>query len=887
MNLKKIFPFIIILVVGLVGSCKKDEVVGVRPTVLSTDAANNATNVAINNKISATFSVAMNSATITATTFTLQQGTTSVSGTVGSTGATATFTPSVNLALNTVYKATITTGAKDMAGTALATNYTWSFTTVAILDATLPTVISTDPANNAIGVVLNHLIITNFNGAMDPTTITSSTVTVKQGTTSVAGAVTASSTAATFTPTNNLDASKIYTVTITTGVKNIAGKALASNYTYSFTTGTTLDTTAPVVSSTDPLNNATAVALNKVLAITFSKAMNPSTISATTFTLKKGTSEVSGTITYTGTVASFTPSVALSGSTAYTATITTGAKDLAGNALAANTAWSFTTAGAPDVTAPTVSSTDPLGDATAVALNKVVSITFSEAMDPLTISATTFTLKLGTTAIAGTVAYTGTTATFTPSAALTAGIYTATLTTGAKDVAGNALAANKVWSFTTVPAPDTIVPTVSSTDPINSALAVPLNKLVKIIFSEAMDPLTISATTFTLKLGTTPVIGTVTFAGTTATFTPSTALVSGVYTATISTGAKDLAGNALAASTVWTFTTVTAGPDTTPPVANSTDPLNNATGVGPTNVVAITFSEAMDPLTINASTYTLKLGTTAVAGTVSYSGTTATFTPSNALAAGVYTATITTGAKDLAGNALAANVIVTFTVSGTVPTLAAVNLGSAINYVILAKSAVSNISISAITGDLGLSPAATSFYTGFALTNATGFATASQVTGKLFAADMAPPTPINLTTAVNDMITAYNDAAGRPTPDFLELATGNIGGKTLTPGLYKWTTNVTAPSSVVISGGPNDVWIFQTSGNLLVSNAVNITLSGGAQAKNIFWQVAGQATFGVNSHFEGIILCQTGINFQTGASFNGRALAQTAVTLDGNTIVKP
>ena len=219
--------------------------------------------------------------------------------------------------------------------------------------------------------------------------------------------------------------------------------------------------------------------------------------------------------------------------------------------------------------------------------------------------------------------------------------------------------------------------------------------------------------------------------------------------------------------------------------------------------------------------------------------------------------------------------------------MAVIDLGAAGNYVILAKTAINNISTSAITGDLGLSPAATSYVTGFSLTNATGYATSAQITGKIFAADMADPTPINLTTAVSNMITAYNDAAGRPSPDFSELGTGNIGGKTLTSGLYKWTNSITMPSEVTISGGANDVWIFQIAGDLSMSPAVKITLVGGAQAKNIFWQVAGQATFGTTTHFEGIILSMTGITFQTGASMNGRALAQTAVVLDGNAITKP
>ncbi len=325
----------------------------------------------------------------------------------------------------------------------------------------------------------------------------------------------------------------------------------------------------------------------------------------------------------------------------------------------------------------------------------------------------------------------------------------------------------------------------------------------------------------------------------------------------------------------------------TPPTVNSTSPTNNATDVPRNNSITIEFSEAMDPATINSSTVVVKQGANVVSGTVTYSGTTATFIPTNSLLAlSNYTVTVTTGAKTLAGIALAANSVSSFTTGGSTALRTTVNLGAAANYVIVAKTAINNSSTSAITGDLGLSPAATSYITGLALTNATGFATSSQVTGKVYAADMADPTPVTLTTTVNNMITAYNDAAGRTLPDFVELGTGNIGGKTLTQGLYKWAGNVTIPTSIVISGSATDVWIMQIAGNLNASSAINVTLSGGALAKNIFWQVAGQVTLGTTSHFEGIILSQTGITMQTGAVLNGQALAQTAVILDANVITK-
>jgi len=223
--------------------------------------------------------------------------------------------------------------------------------------------------------------------------------------------------------------------------------------------------------------------------------------------------------------------------------------------------------------------------------------------------------------------------------------------------------------------------------------------------------------------------------------------------------------------------------------------------------------------------------------------------------------------------------------------LATVNLGKASTFAILTKSGITNVPASQITGDMGVSPIAGTAITGFALVmdRTNTFSRSPQVTGKVYAANYASPTPANLTTAVSNMQTAYTDAAGRKNPNFTELYAGDLSSKTLVPGLYKWSTSVIANKNVTLKGGPNDIWIFQISGNLTVASGVKFTLSGGAQAKNIFWQVAGGAgaTLGTTSHFEGTILAKTAIHLQTGASMNGRALAQTAVTLDHNTLVIP
>ena len=220
---------------------------------------------------------------------------------------------------------------------------------------------------------------------------------------------------------------------------------------------------------------------------------------------------------------------------------------------------------------------------------------------------------------------------------------------------------------------------------------------------------------------------------------------------------------------------------------------------------------------------------------------------------------------------------------------APLDLGSASSYTILAKTGISNVTGSSITGNIAVSPAAATYITGFSpvADPSNQFSTSSAVVGNIYAADYAVPTPSNLTTAVSSMETAYTDAAGRNPPNFNELATGNIGGLTLTPGLYTWTTTVTIPNDVTISGSATDVWIFQTTGDVTMSAAKNIILSGGAQAKNIFWQVAGQVTIGTTAHFEGIILCKTAITLQTQASLHGRMLAQSFVALDNNAVTQP
>jgi hypothetical protein len=333
-----------------------------------------------------------------------------------------------------------------------------------------------------------------------------------------------------------------------------------------------IDTTPPTVSSTSPANGSTDLALNSSVSATFSVAMTNATLNTASYTLRPtaGGAAVIGSVSVGGKTATFTPTTSLTASTQYTATITTAAADAAGNALASNYNWQFTTGAAPDTTPPTVSSSSPTNFATGITLNASVSVTFSEAMTNATLNTASFTLQpsAGGAAIAGTVSVNGNTATFTPTASLAGNTqYRAMISTAAADAAGNALATNYNLLFTTGAALDTTPPAVISTSPPNGGTGVALNSTVSATFSEAMTNATLNTASFTLHRVTAgnPIVnGTVNISGNTATFTPTASLAANMqYIATITTAVTDAAGNALAADYSWTFTTALAAPNGT------------------------------------------------------------------------------------------------------------------------------------------------------------------------------------------------------------------------------------------------------------------------------------------------------------------------------------
>lgn len=545
---------------------------------------------------------------------------------------------------------------------------------------------------------------------------------------------------------------------------------------------------------------------------------------------------------------------------------------------------------ATDTTAPRVSTTSPADRATGTAINRLIAATFSEDMNAPSVVAAFSVTGPGVVPVDGTSTYDvgSNMATFAPSVNLTSDTaYTATITTHARDLADNTLRNDFEWTFTTGITPDTTAPRVNSTHPVNAATGVVVNTRITATFSEEMSPATITAGSLILNGPNVAFVpGTVTYAavGAMATFTPAVNLEPGTsYTATVTTGVQDLADNALAINRTWVFTTASGAPamDTTSPMVSSTNPANNATNVPINQGINATFNEAMDPLTLSAAHYGVT-GSDAesVAGTVSYdpSSNIATFVPAGGLAPSTtFTACITTGVNDLAGNALASAFDWTFTTAAEPEEQTSVDLRSAGTFAILAGAGVTNVNNpgTTINGDIGTSP-----------TPAVGGFPPGVLNGTLHAAD-----PI-AELAKLDLTAAYNDAAGRSL-NVVTIADGELGGLTLAPGLYMSAPGSFAITSVDLTldaqGDANAVYIFQMpSSTLTVGNGRQVILSGGARAANIYWQVGTSATLGTTSVFKGTIMADQAITLETGATLDGRALARiAAVSLDTNVITIP
>jgi hypothetical protein len=800
-----------------------------------------------------------------------------------------------------------------------------------------PLVGAITPGNGSIGVPVNQALTATFSEPMSPSSINNTSFTLTgPGGVQVGGLVayTSSGSFATFTPSANLAYNSLYTATVTTGAANTLGVEPASNYTSTFTTAV-----QPTVLSTAPASGATGVPVNQVLSVTFSKAVNCATLSPTTFTVTgPGAIAVTGTVGCSGSVATFTPGGGVfAANTLFSATITTGVTDTAipADPLAANYTWAFRTVTAVGPLA--VISTAPANAATSVPTNQAITATFSNALNAATIIASTFTLKttVGGVVVSGPVTYVvaGSVATLTPPSLAAGTQYTATITTAVTDLAGNVLASNYVWTFTTAAIANTTMPTVASTIPLTAATNVPISQTLSATFSKAMSAATINATTFSLAgPGTTAVAGQVTYAsiGDTATFTPTANLAaSTLYTATITTAVADLEGNAMAANYVWTFTTGTVGNAIKPEVV-STVPGNGATGVVLNQAISATFTAAMNPLTITTATFQLTgPGSTVITGMVSYDPINfiATFTPSVPLtASSSYTAVLTTGANDLSGNPLGTTGAPnpwTFT-TGTALAIASVNMGTAALFGDFGGTAgmTNSGNLTVINGNIGTTAVSTGVVdlhdTAGCSYSETPVYTGGLVNGTIYTA--APPPTLQCTpnegTGVTaavaaqtaaDALTAYNTLVAFPNgldvsvcPGCGGGGAGELGTRTLAPGIYKSAPgyyNLTLGDLTLdAQGNANATWVFQMASYLTVGSPTahrSVLLVNGAQAKNVFWQVGSFATInGIlgGGTMSGTIIAQQGASVSTVGvaavtTINGRVLSLGPSVTIVNTVI--
>ena len=596
--------------------------------------------------------------------------------------------------------------------------------------------------------------------------------------------------------------------------------------------------------------------------------------------------------------------------------------------------------------APTVTSVVPAPNATGVAINgTLISATFSEPVNPI-IGTASFTVTCAAPCVnpAGTVSLNAakTTATFTlaPGTSLFPNtLYTGTVTGASSIATGLAMTAPFVWHFTTGATPDTTRPRVASTNPATTSPGptpgVPTNTSLLAVFTEEMAPATINNTSFTVTCAAPCVspTGNVTYTpGTrTATFAPQSMLAPNTtYTATITTAATDLAGNALAGNQaplpaasnyIWTFTTG-AGPDAVPPTVTTVSPPDLAANVCPQTTISATFSKAMNPATINTATFTLQtsgppLGAP-LGGTVTYDTSTqvATLTPTSALLSSTnYTATVTTGAKDLAGNSLAADKVWTFTVGSAPCSLPPPNpLGSAAPFGNLGGTAgtTNNGLLTVVNGDLGTTSTTTSAITGFhdlngdiytetptdaGLVNGTIYTCTVSTLGPTAAA-VNPAHCAIATQARLDAQTAYNKLSPALLPGG-NMAFAQLGGLTLFPGVYKSPSgsflltgnNLTLDAQ----GDANAVWVFQAASSLTVGDAAvprSVILINGAQAKNVYWQIGSTAIINPSGGgtMVGTIIASSGIAISTVGNvaivtLNGRAIGLNASVTMTNTVI--
>ncbi|MCX6320551.1 MAG: ice-binding family protein [Bacteroidia bacterium] len=947
MEPKKLLTTLALVSVVLIAGCKKDtfvEIPGICPIVISTVPANLATGVPLNQVITATFNKVMNPATITQASFTVK-GASAITGTVSYSGTTATFVPSSPLAPNTTYTGTITRSVKDLIRQSPKYDYVWTFTTISQYTVTVS-------SNPIAGGTTSGSGTFNSGSSVTVTAAANTGYTFTNWTES--GTVVSTTTPYIFTISGNrtlvANYTARYTVALSTNPSTLSNQPTGSG---TFNSGASVTVTAVANTGytfTNWTESGTAVSTtaaytftisgNRTLVANYTAAVSSYTVAVSSNPLAGGTQTGAGTynsgasvtvtaVANTGyTFTNWTESgTAVSTTAAYTFTIS-GNRTLVANYTAAVSSYTVTLSASPLAGGTqTGAGAYNSGASVTVTATPAIGYTFTYWTEFGTVASTNptyaFTISGNRTLVAN---YASIVYSVTLSANPSAG---GTPSGGGAFNYGNSatVTANTAtgYTFTNWTESGTIVSTTASytfTISANRTLVANFTintytlTVIAVNGSVVKDP---NQATYnygtSVTLTATPNTG-YSFSGWTGDTKgdyPSNTLtvimnanktVTANFIAIYTVMVSPLPANGGSASGGGTFNSGSSV--TVSGVANTGYTFTKWTeGVNDVSLLAnYTFTISGDrTLVANYTINTYTLNVTATNGTVSKDpatgpynyGTTVTITAS---ANSGYTFTSWSG--DYVGTVSPAsilmnankNITANFTLNSAVcPTI--VDLGKSGDYVILAESGISTTGTTSVTGNMGISPAAATFITGFDLILPAGgaFSTSSLVVGNIYAPGYASPTPSNLTTAVDNMHTAYTTANGLVSPaPTTEYMAGNLNGQTLAAGIWKWSSGVSITNGITLDGGSDAcaTWIFQIAGDLTVANGAIITLSHGADAKNIFWVVAGsKAQLGTTVDFKGNILCKTLISLNTGANVKGRLLAQTAVTLIASTVVLP
>lgn len=653
------------------------------PQAVSTNPADQAFDVPLNTIISVQANVPVDPGTVNSNTFTVRdaQSGTVVSGkfSLSADQKSFSFLPDAPLAAGQTYFVTFAIGdgvigVTDLAGNPLvcATVCNFQFTTAFLADNTPPAVVGVSPADQTTGVPINTQVVVQFNNPIDELNLDQVTLNSANGPVAAVPVLTNSQTTLILTPLVPLTESTLYTVMVA-GVQDLAGNPLPAPVTAAFTTGNVADLAAPFVASISPANNSSAVPLNAVIQVQFTKRMDALTITPATFQVAPFIASLgnlqtvfilgsplpgSVAVAPDGRSATFTPSVPLATEGSYQIQISNGTTDLPGQSLVASSAV-FTTGVTTQATGPQVISISPPSGAADVPVNTAVSVLINGPVGPASVKADSIAVTAAGITVPGQIGISSdlTTISFFPSAPLATSTAYAVNVSGFTDAAGNPVTPFSS-SFTTSASsvPDNTPPLAIAVSPGSGSFDVPVTTSVVVTFDEPVDPTSVNATTFAVVPSgfSGSVAGSYQVNGAVATFVPLLPLPGNVNIQVSVSGVRDFVGN-MSSGFISTFAT-TAIADTTAPTVLSVTPANGATGIGLSPVVVLTFSKSLNAATVNSHTIGLLSGAgQPFAATVSISADNriVTLAPNNLPAAKLITVVATSLVQDLSGNALA------------------------------------------------------------------------------------------------------------------------------------------------------------------------------------------------------------------------------------------